>query len=272
MQKDIMKEMKKEDKSVKKAMSDLHSTEKHVDRADKSAQKIAGKVRKMDSKEIQAQKNVNKQNELYREAMSEHDKTKTQKEELERQYNNDLENARQLKEELQLKRAKLDEMIQAQKGHNEERSSNLSDIKGGFLPGSAPGSGSEGSGNSALGSGGPPTQSPTQANVPLANNGSHGAPMTGGSEGAPVAGGPQAPIGDSMPGAGAPMQGSQMPAGGAMPGSEAPQGLASGAPAPGPQGSGAVPTGVMPGEYGSGHAPGIQGSTSESGRPIQGMA
>lgn len=52
-----------------------------------SAQKIAGKVRKMDSKEIQAQKNVNKQNELYREAMSEHDKTKTQKEELERQYN-----------------------------------------------------------------------------------------------------------------------------------------------------------------------------------------
>lgn len=35
MQKDIMKEMKKEDKSVKKAMSDLHSTEKHVDRADK---------------------------------------------------------------------------------------------------------------------------------------------------------------------------------------------------------------------------------------------
>lgn len=135
-----MKDMKKEDKLLKKAMAELHYTEKAAEHADKVATKTSSKLRKMDSKEIEAQRNVNKHNEMYRAAMTDHEKTVTEKQNLEQHHQADVKTATKLKEELQAKRDEVENLVKAQKEHNEGRTRNLADIKNGFLPGSAPAS------------------------------------------------------------------------------------------------------------------------------------
>ena len=100
LEKDLLKEGKAEDKMIKKVMSELHSAEKTCDKLQKvsfesfcrasitpSSKTLVGQIahksgsilRKAESKEIDAARAVDKQNGIYRAAVSEHEKVLTDK-------------------------------------------------------------------------------------------------------------------------------------------------------------------------------------------------
>ncbi|SJL01562.1 uncharacterized protein ARMOST_04884 [Armillaria ostoyae] len=131
LEKQIQKESKLEDSTVKHSLKDLASTEKGVKKADKGLDKAGKTLAKREKEELSAVKALNKATHQHNIAVA---KSNDAQKDLKLKQNHDAK----LHQELETKKTQVESAINAQKTHNEAREAKIADMHGGGTEGRKP--------------------------------------------------------------------------------------------------------------------------------------
>ncbi|KAK0467875.1 uncharacterized protein EV420DRAFT_1635142 [Desarmillaria tabescens] len=122
LEKQIQKEGKLEDSSVKHSLKDLASAEKGVKKADKGLDKTGKILAKREKEELSAVKALNKATHEHNIAVA---KSSDAQKNLKLQQSHDTK----LHQDLETKKAQVESAINAQKTHNEVREAKIAEIQ-----------------------------------------------------------------------------------------------------------------------------------------------
>ncbi|KAK0206091.1 hypothetical protein DFS33DRAFT_1312248 [Desarmillaria ectypa] len=122
LEKQIQKESKLEDSTVKHSLKDLASAEKGVKKADKGLDKAGKTLAKREKEELSAVKALNK-------ATHEHNISAAKSEDAQKDLKMKQNHDAKLHQELETKKAQVEGAINAQKTHNEAREARIAEMQ-----------------------------------------------------------------------------------------------------------------------------------------------